>query len=205
MRQPLMWVLAVVLGLTLWLSMQDDDAALPAARQRDPAAARGDGRPPAPGAEPAVDRPSNERPAPDRARAAAGTASAPSADDARLLAAVVRWQHRVAASGPAPGQTPGSAWRAVVPPPPPPPPETAPPPPQAPPFPHRWIGRFEDTVNAASAPRARQRAIVAGPVSTWVVSEGELIEGQWRVDRIEDRTLRLTYLPLMQAQTTTMR
>lgn len=204
MRQPLMWVLAVVLGLTLWLSMQDDDTALPAARQRDPAAVRGDGRPPAPGAEPAVGQPADRRPVPERARAAAGGASTPPADDARVLAAVVRWQHRVA-SAPASGKVPGGAWRAVVPPPPPPPPEAAPPPPQAPPFPHRWIGRFEDTVAGASAPRARQRAIVAGPVSTWVVAEGDQIDGQWRVDRIEDRTLRLTYLPLMQAQTTTMR
>lgn len=199
MRQPLMWGLAVVLGLTLWLSTQDDDAAVPAGRQREPVAARGAGRPAAPRAEPAAERPGH-----GGAVAAARGASAPPGDDARLLAAVVRWQQRVA-SGPAPGKPPGNAWRAVVPPPPPPPPETAPAPPQAPPFPHRWIGRFEDTVNAASAPRARQRAIVAGPVSTWVVSEGELIEGQWRVDRIEDRTLRLTYLPLMQTQTTTMR
>jgi hypothetical protein len=152
MRQPLMWGLAVVLGLTLWLSTQDDDAAVPAGRQREPVAARGEGRPAAPRAEPVAER---------------------SADDARLLAAVVRWQQRVA-SGPAPGKPPGNAWRAVVPPP---PPETAPAPPQAPPFPHRWIGRFDDTVNGASAPRARQRAIVAGPVSTWLVSEGELIEG----------------------------
>jgi hypothetical protein len=62
---------------------------------------------------------------------------------------------------------------------------------------------------AASAPvvrpaRAVQRAVIAGPRSTWVVREGDVIEGQWRVDSIQDRSMSLTYLPLQQAQTIAM-
>lgn len=60
---------------------------------------------------------------------------------------------------------------------------------------------------ATPVPPARpiQRAVLAGPVATWVVKEGDVIEGQWRVDRIQDRTMRLTYLPLQQSQTVSMK
>jgi hypothetical protein len=69
----------------------------------------------------------------------------------------------------------------------------------APAFPHRWLGRMNDEAPALN------RAIVAGPQSTWVVREGDVIEGQWRVDKIQDRSMQLTYLPLQQSQTVTMR
>ena len=99
----------------------------------------------------------------------------------------------------------------------------------APRFPHAWIGRVNDeAVNAVTAPAAAavanasaaasgataaparparpiQRAVLAGPVATWVVKEGDVIEGQWRVDSIQDRTMRLTYLPLQQSQTVSMK
>ena len=101
----------------------------------------------------------------------------------------------------------------------------------APRFPHAWIGRVNDeTVNAEATPpkavaaasgpsaaasgaaavtvppaRPIQRAVLAGPVATWVVKEGDVIDSQWRVDRIQDRTMRLTYLPLQQSQTVSMK
>lgn len=67
----------------------------------------------------------------------------------------------------------------------------------APPFPHAWVGRFNDD-------RAL-RAVLTGAQSTWVVKAGDVIEGQWRVDEIQDRTMSLTYLPLKQQQTLVMR
>ncbi|MGE5452833.1 MAG: hypothetical protein ACM3VZ_13455 [Acidobacteriota bacterium] len=67
-----------------------------------------------------------------------------------------------------------------------------PPPPQAPRFPHQWVGRFNDM------------AVVSGPRSTWVLAEGQVIEGQWRVDQIRERQMQLTYLPFKQAQTVAM-
>ncbi|MCH8180495.1 MAG: hypothetical protein IIA02_12035 [Proteobacteria bacterium] len=127
-----------------------------------------------------------------------------------------------------------SAWASMAPPPPPPVKVAAappPPPPMAPRFPHAWIGRVNDetvsaaaaqapaatpaasaasaAASAASAPvrvaRPIQRAVLAGPVATWVVKEGDVIEGQWRVDRIQDRSMSLTYLPLQQSQTVSMK
>jgi len=50
-----------------------------------------------------------------------------------------------------------------------------------------------------------QRAVVAGPSSTWVLKEGDVIEGQWRVDRIDNHTMLLTYLPLKLPQTVAMK
>ena len=82
----------------------------------------------------------------------------------------------------------------------------------APRFPHAWVGRFNDESVAAAASGASgvaaqpvQRAILNGPETTWVVRAGDVIEGQWRVDRIQDRTMSLTYLPLKQQQTVVMR
>lgn len=80
----------------------------------------------------------------------------------------------------------------------------------APRFPHAWIGRINDeTASAAATPSQPaspiQRAVLAGPVATWVVKEGDVIDRQWRVDRIQDRTMSLTFLPLQQSQTVSMK
>lgn len=89
-------------------------------------------------------------------------------------------------------------WGASLPPPPPPPPPVkqavvqAPPPPQAPRFPHAWVGRFNDM------------AVISGTQRTWVLAEGQVIDGKWRVDQIQERQMQLTYLPFKQAQTVAM-
>jgi hypothetical protein len=71
--------------------------------------------------------------------------------------------------------------------------EAAPPPPlpAAPPFPYRLVGRLSD---------AATRAILDGPQRSAVVAVGDIVDGQWRVDAIDATGLRLTYLPLGQAQ-----
>ena len=121
----------------------------------------------------------------------------------------------------------GKAWASVLPPPPPPPKNLPPPPPQAPPFPYQLVGRWQEdepaaapqgafsvssasTVaspgSAASAVAAGvQMAVVAGPLTTWVVKPGDVIQGQWRVDAIDGSQMRVTYLPLSQSQTVGMR
>lgn len=194
MRTPLMIGLAAVLGATLWLSSQDE----------------GDG-----GAD-AVEVVTSRRPA-DAAPASPGT-RAPDAAPASNPAAAVQASLQSGLSGwlarrteaatlpparPMTAATP-SAWSAQLPPPPPAPrrvAQEAPPPPMAPRFPHAWVGRFNDE----SASRPLQRAVVSGPVSTWVVSAGDVIEGQWRVDRIQGHTMSLTYLPLQQSQIVSMK
>ena len=80
----------------------------------------------------------------------------------------------------------------------------------APRFPHAWIGRINDEAASAAATASQpaspiQRAVLAGPVATWVVKEGDVIDRQWRVDRIQDRTMSLTFLPLQQSQTVSMK
>ena len=74
----------------------------------------------------------------------------------------------------------------------------------APPFPHAWVGRFNDETSSPSA-KAVSRAVLVGAQATWVVRTGDVIEGQWRVDLIQDRSMRLTYLPLQQQQTVAMK
>jgi hypothetical protein len=82
---------------------------------------------------------------------------------------------------------------AAAPPPPPAEPteEQASPPPTAPPFPYQLVGRLTDGASRAILNNAQRSA---------VVGVGEVVDGQWRVDAIEPTGLRLTYLPLGQAQ-----
>lgn len=181
MRKPLWLALALALGATLWVALQDDGGTVEAVKSSgasaSPAATRG--------AEPAPVR----APAASSASAASAAIS-PAPDLARDIAA---WKQREPI-----GLKPESelrAWGASRPPP---PPEVKvaqlapPPPPQAPRFPHAWVGRFNDM------------AVVSGAQTTWVLAEGQVIEGQWRVEHIRDRQMQLIYLPLNQAQTVAM-
>lgn len=64
-------------------------------------------------------------------------------------------------------------------------------PPAPPPFPYQFVGRMSDGAT---------RAILTNALRTAVVGVGEVVEGQWRVDAVDAGGLRLTYLPLGQAQ-----
>lgn len=203
MRTPLMIGLAAVLGATLWLSSQDEGDggadAVEVVTSRRPA----DAAPASPGTR-----------APNatslKATSTAAPASTPAAAvQASLQSGLNGWLARRTEAATLPPARPmtaatPSAWSAQLPPPPPAPrrvAQEAPPPPMAPRFPHAWVGRFNDE----SASRPLQRAVVSGPVSTWVVSAGDVIEGQWRVDRIQGHTMSLTYLPLQQSQIVSMK
>lgn len=134
-----------------------------------------------------------------------------------LMDGAQRWQQRVQGEAHVDGrQKPVPAWDSSRPPSPLPKLRAAedalpPPPPMAPRFPHAWVGRFNDEspgppASVAEAPSvAVARAVLTGPLHTWVVRAGDVIEGQWRIDRIQDRTMSLTYLPLQQQQTVVMR
>lgn len=104
------------------------------------------------------------------------------------------------------GEAGSAAWASKLPPPPPPvqaPPPPPPPPPMAPRFPYQWVGCWQE--HAASGAGTSNLAVISGPEQTWVVKPGDVIEGQWRVDAVTDRALQLTYLPLSQTQTISMR
>ena len=195
MNRGLMGVLAVVVGVAVYLQVQGDDDDLVAKGGREPrvgqaAPARGD-RGAVAGAH--ADRATN------------GTNEAmPDWAAAALIQGLPAWQARAHSDEPAARAQQlalgPSAWGPAQPPAPPvvrqPPPAEvieAPPAPVAPPFPHRWVGRFNEG------------AVLSGTESTWVVHAGDVIEGQWRVDQIDGQRLSLTYLPLNQTQQVVMR
>ena len=211
MRTPLKIALAVaVLGAGWAATQQDDGVELAVSDKRGASSGKRAAATDDPHGAP---RP-NATVAPATRRAAQASAAAAPWTDAALSEGVRAWRLRVSDAEVLPPARPmttssPSAWASMAPPPPPPvkeAPPPPPPPPMAPRFPHAWIGRVNDeTASAASAPRPIQRAVLAGPVSTWVVKDGDVIDGQWRVDRIQDRTMRLTYLPLQQSQTVSMK
>lgn len=83
-----------------------------------------------------------------------------------------------------------AAW---APPPPPPAPKQVAAPPQppaapvAPPFPYQLIGRLVEGEQAL--------ALLAGPQRSLAVKAGDVVDGQWRVDQVNERGLSLTWLP----------
>lgn len=208
MRPPLLIALAVALGATLWLQQGEDTSGVELAERRGASRTQPADRSAAAGRADTSTRhagQSGEAHAP-RTRAE----RAPEAAGAWLVERVQVWRARraeVESLPPARAMTMAtpSAWAAALPPPPPPPKvdRSAQAEPVAPPFPHQWVGRFDDEASVGSKPV--RRAVISGPVSTWVAREGDVIEGQWRVDQIQDRLMRLTYLPLQQSQTVAMK
>lgn len=80
-----------------------------------------------------------------------------------------------------------TSWHITRPAPPPPPPPP-PPAPTAPPLPFTYMGRYEDP--------PKLLVILASGNKVYTVSEGEVIDGNYRVDRITDSAVELVYLPL---------
>jgi hypothetical protein len=78
------------------------------------------------------------------------------------------------------------------PPPPPPPKPAPPPPPSAPPLPFTVIGKsLED---------GKWQVFLASGDRTHLATEGAVLDGAWRVERIAPPIMTLTYLPLNQVQ-----
>ena len=91
-----------------------------------------------------------------------------------------------------------AAWSAPPPlPPPPAPPPAAAQAPVAPPFPYQLIGRLEQGGVSLALLAGASRSISAKP--------GDVIDGQWRVERVEATGLALTWLPGKQPQTINFR
>lgn len=81
----------------------------------------------------------------------------------------------------------------VQPPPPPPPKPVPPPKPTAPPLPFAFVGRYEN-------PGAPAIILLLLGDRLYTVTEGDSIDGIYRVDRVEKGRVELTYLPLKQKQ-----
>lgn len=109
---------------------------------------------------------------------------------------VVVWPQRVtraaAEAWPRLSQTATASWGTPPPPPPPPRvaavgPPPAPAPLQAPPFPYQLVGRLERADG--------QRALLTNDVSTQAVAVGAVVDGQWRVDKLDRNSMSVTWLP----------
>lgn len=85
------------------------------------------------------------------------------------------------------------------PPPPPPPPEAAPPPPppQAPPLPYHYLGRVEETGKATVFFLLRDERVIAA-------RSGEVIDGQYRLGKLEGTQLQFLYQPMNIQQSLTV-
>lgn len=102
---------------------------------------------------------------------------------------------RPAASGGIANAFEGTSWYVPPPPPPPPPPvkPLPPPPPTAPLLPFTYLGRYQESSKVIIF-------LVRGD-SVLSVSQGDVIEGAYRIDGVEGSVLNLTYLPLNIKQT----
>ena len=87
------------------------------------------------------------------------------------------------------------SWYVPPPPPPPPPPPKPlpPPPPTAPPMPFSFMGRYEEGTTRI--------ILLVRDERIYTVSEGEVIDNTYRVERLTGGQLELTYLPLNIKQT----
>lgn len=120
------------------------------------------------------------------ARSQAASRSVPSPDAIRVeLERLARTQ---AESGVEFADVFGATSWYVPPPPPPPRPPAPPPVPTAPPLPFTYLGRYED------AP-TRLTILVKGD-RMYTVTEGDVIENTYRVERVAPGLVELTYLPL---------
>ena len=210
--KPIMWAaLAASLAATAYVATQGGDevevvskgARPEAGGPSDPASDQQGRRGPTEGRRsPTSPRPATPAPRPT-GQAAEAALRARQAD--QLMASVAQLQTEALAHAqpllkPAkPGKAVASPWGSQLPPPPPLPPPAPPPPPMvpvAPPFPHAWVGRYVDTA---------ERVVIAGPSTTWVLKVGDVIDGQWRIDTIQERQLNVTYLPLNQSRSVAMK
>lgn len=66
-------------------------------------------------------------------------------------------------------------------------PPPSPPPLQAPPFPYQLIGRLQQG--------EQTQALLTGPLRSLALRTGDVVDGQWRVDKVEASALHITWLP----------
>ncbi len=193
--------LATSAGLAWWAPEEDGDTVLASARPRS-------GPPPnAPAATAATGVPAHASPDQPSVRQTSSppAASLPAQPTAETPAAPARspWPAAPAAALAAWGQAPAA-------PPPAPTPAAAEGPPPVPKFPYSFIGRLDDGAEPTSASTTGTAAIAStvllgGTQRSLGVRVGDVLDGQWRVDRITRSALHLTWLPTGQATQLSLR
>lgn len=188
--KPGLWIaLLASLGLSAWLALQPDEAEdvaslVPATRPAAPAAGAAADRTAGTTAGTTVGSSAGSTPS-SRPATAISAASMASPATLALPARAADWPAASAAALLAWG-----APRAVMPAPRPAVaagPAAAPDRPRAPPFPYQWIGTLDDGRGA--------QALLGGPLRGASVRAGQVLDGQWRVERVGERQLDLLWLP----------
>jgi len=172
--------LAVTVAAIGWIESRDEPKAATTARAGSTDAKR----PPAPGGDARQTVPSASTPA-------AHTGPSPAVDLARARRtpqplAVDAFSPR---SWAPPPRKQSAAERAATAPPP-------PPPPQAPPLPFRYVGMLGDDGKTTLFLSNGERDVAARP--------GDVLDGGWRLDEVDERRALFTYVPLEQSRTLTL-
>ena len=79
-------------------------------------------------------------------------------------------------------------------------------------FPYQWVGLWTEPSSAAdgnglqpaAVPTAQPMAIIAGPNSTWMVKQGDVLDEDWKIASISASQLQVIYLPSMARETISM-
>lgn len=123
---------------------------------------------------------------PERAEAPRPQREAPRDDAARLRLDLLR---RPSSGGKIADAFTAQSWYA----PPPPPPKSLRPPPSAPPLPFAYLGQMLED--------GKLTVFLTRQDRNYVVKQGDVLDGNYRVDAIEPPVMTLTYLPLNIKQT----
>ncbi len=79
-------------------------------------------------------------------------------------------------------------------------------------FPYQWVGLWTEPSSALDSagpqpttqPATQPVAIIAGPHSTWMVKQGDLLDEDWKIASISASQMQVIYLPSMARETISM-
>ena len=71
-------------------------------------------------------------------------------------------------------------------------------------FPFQWVGMWTQPGKTTDSADDRSMAIIAGPHSTWMVKQGDVLDEDWKIASISASQIQVTHLPTSSRQTITM-
>ena len=79
-------------------------------------------------------------------------------------------------------------------------------------FPFQWVGLWTQPASGSDNPESQAKkqatpqpiAVIAGPHSTWMVKQGDLLDEDWKIASISATQLQVIYLPSMARETISM-
>ena len=71
-------------------------------------------------------------------------------------------------------------------------------------FPYQWVGLWTQPGKAPDGTDTQPMAIIAGPHSTWMVKQGDLLDEDWKIASISAGQIQVIHLPTTSRQTISM-